>query len=251
MADTRDVAQDTLPKFNPYHDRRGRFASGRGTGLDGADAVRYGHLPTNTRPGWEDDLTPDERGAFNSYTQSGWQTLNAQLRDGETLTLANQRLAEQLDAGIAKAGAFAEPVTVYRGIKIGDRAIVGHGAALAGRSKAEYEELVDGLTADWAQREFKPGSVFESRGFQSTSFSILPALDASLDKRTAGLLFEVRAKRGAYLDHAKGLSTRDDEYELLLPRSTRYRVLGVLRRVTFEDDYERRAYRTVVQVEQL
>lgn len=217
----------------------------------GASETRYGHLPETTRDGWESDLSSDEKAAFSAYTQGKWQSLNEQLREDIPLSPENQQLADLLDAGIAKAGAYKQPVTVYRGIKIGDRAIIGHGAELAGQPKATYEAMVNDLTADWAEQSFPKGSTFEAKGFQSTSFSILPAMDASMDKRTAGLMFEIRAKHGAYLDHGKGLSTRDDESELLLPRNTRYRVARVLRKVVFEDDYERKAERVVVQVEQL
>jgi hypothetical protein len=249
-----DVAINT----NPYHEPAGSSIGGRfarkpggGGSWMGDDETRYGNLPSNTTATWEASLTDEERKAFSDYTLHKWKALNENLRDGIPLSPDDQRLSDLLDSGIAKAGAFSEPVTVYRGIKIGDRPLAGHGAELAGRGRVEREEMVRGLTEEWAQKTFQPGSVIEAKGFQSTSFHIEPAWDASLEKNTPGLMFEIHAKRGAYLDHATGLSTRDDEYELLLPRETRYRVNRVLPHVKFETlDIDER-YMTVVQVEQL
>ena len=87
--------------------------------------------------------------------------------------------------------------------------------------------------------------------FRGTSFNTSPALDASVSQDAPGLIFEIEAKRGAYLDHKLKLTTFEDEAELLLPNRTKYKVIGVEREAEFESDMGATKYRTIIRVRQL
>jgi hypothetical protein len=212
------------------------------------DETRFDVQGKAAKPGWEAVLTEGERGAVKSYTTGGYRDLNERLREGAALTAEQTRLKAQIDAALEKAGEYAEPVTVWRGVNLGNAGMP-PGHELAGRSQAEREALVRRSLADYAQNRFAPGDTLELGGFQSTSFRVNPALDASVSKTSPGIVFEIRAKRGGYL--APPLTAYDDEAELLLGEATRYRVVKVLPDVAFERDEDVVVRRTVVELEQL
>jgi hypothetical protein len=212
------------------------------------DETRFDVQGKAAKPGWEAALTDGERAAVKSYTTGGYRDLNERLREGTPLTAEQARLKAQIDAALEKAGEYAEPVTVWRGVNLGNAGMP-PGHELAGRSQAEREALVRRSLADYAQDRFSPGDTLELGGFQSTSFRVNPALDASVSKTSPGVVFEIRAKRGGYL--APPLTAYDDEAELLLGEATRYRVVKVLPDVAFERDEDVVVRRTVVELEQL
>lgn len=209
-----------------------------------------GSFPKAAKQGWEQTLTESEVAAANDYTLGGYKTLNSSLRDGRPLSAKDEALARNLDSLIDKAGAFDEPVTVYRGVYMGTRAIGTRGVELAGTFGKEREDKIIAMTQDFAKNEFKPGSIIKVEGFQSTSFYVEPALDASLGREAPGIIFKIQAKRGAHLNPETGLSVRDDEAELLLSRNTSYTVKRVLPSAVFEMlDGDMRT-ETVIEVEQ-
>jgi hypothetical protein len=195
-------------------------------------------------------MTDGERAAVKAYSFGGqWEPLNEALREGRDLTVEQQRMVQQLDSAIDKAAPIDE--TVYRGLPLGVEA---GGSEFAGRSRAAIEAGTFEKTADWAEQTYTPGYEFSLGGYQSTARNIEPALDASHTRTRPGVVFEIKAKKGLSL---KGLQSEmvNDEAEVLLPRSTRYRVGMVERRRGFEvidaGGYERTSYRTVIVVEQL
>jgi hypothetical protein len=193
-------------------------------------------------------ITEEEREAIEAQTFGGeWKALNEALREGATLTADQQKRVALLDAVIAKGGHFDE--TVYRGVSFG-RAGLPPGAELAGLSAAVRDERVRVALADYAVKRWQPGAEFELGGYQSTARNVDPALDASLSRDSPGIVFEIRANKGLPL---RGVQSRavDDEDEILLPRTTRYRVRRVIRSREFERSSGAVVRRTVVVVDQV
>jgi hypothetical protein len=197
---------------------------------------------------WEAGLTAEERKALHDYSfGGGWEQLNEAIRDGHTLTPKQQAMRDAIDRAVAKAPTLSHPETVYRGVRMGRRPTMGDTLGLGKEATAEKTHQ---LMGDWAETQFPAGKEFDLGGFQSTSADVNPALDASLGKDYAGPVFEIRMRKGAPL-HRIANQRVDDEFEFLLGRDTRYRSLGVKRKVPFERPDGRIAYRTVVQVEQV
>ncbi|GAC1553072.1 MAG: hypothetical protein NVS2B7_29040 [Herpetosiphon sp.] len=213
----------------------------------GDQETRYdSSVPAPAIKDWESGLTEDQKVAVKQYTTGGYRELNAALREGSPLSADQQQLATHLDAVIAAAGTYDKPVTVWRGIDTGSEGMPsGYDLAMTD----DREALVRSSVAKYAQEGFTPGSVVELGGYQSTSFSAMPALSASVSAKSPGQIFEIRTSHGAYISPA--LSTYDDESELLLGRGQRYRVVGVLPDVQFEASDGSIARRTVIKVEAL
>ncbi len=162
------------------------------------------------------------------------------------MTADQQAHVALLDDAIAK-GTFAG--VVYRGVNFG-RESMPSPSYLAGRPQSFVEDSVRDAVADYAERRFPVGKVFELGGYQSTSVGTQPALDAALSRTNPGIVCEINAKRGLEVgDMAAGRV--DDEGEVLLSRATKYRVLGVKRRKSFETSGGSTSHRTVVIVEQV
>ena len=172
--------------------------------------------------------------AARSYTTSAYRDLNRRLASGEALTAEQQGMLNTLTKAMRD---LPDRPTVWRGVKAGPE-------KLSFESNGEFL----GRLWDFAKDAFKPGQTISMRGLQSTSFDINPALDAALGKFTPGIIFEIRAKSGAYLGR---VSNFDDEAELLLPHNAKYRVRKVLRDVEFERDDGTTSKRIVVQLIQL
>jgi hypothetical protein len=213
------------------------------------DESRFSVEAIPARPDFVRDLTPGEIGALRGYTAGGYKRVNPPLHRGEALTGDDAEMAGLLDSAIAKAGRYDEPVTVWRGVALhgtgtppGDR--------LVGLSREERERLIFEGVADWAERTFEPGTLYEPSGYQSTSFNIDAPLDAATGRADPGIIFEIQARTGIVLDEPR-LHAFGDEDELLQARGTRYEVVGVLRRVAFEDIEGGVRYRTVVKLREV
>jgi len=231
----------------------GRYPKGSG-GHDEVfpsdDAIRYGSISPSDdfNSEWKNSLSDNEKLAINKYTGGGYETLNEQQRNGQVLSENNQILSDNLDHAISTAPEFENSVIVYRGVNIGDSVIAPHGAELAGLDFSERDPLIRKYVDDYAVSKFPSGAIVETLSFQSTSFKIEPALAGSVSKRSPGIIFEIKARRGAYLT---GLSRYDDEDELLLPRKTKYRVVKVIRSAKFTTYDDSDSVRAIVQVEQI
>ena len=147
---------------------------------------------------------------------------------------------------ISKAGVYSEPVTVFRGINMGGRLTGEERIGLPPGGGAKEDAIRQKVARD-AARWFPVGSEVQLGGFQSCSFDPTPALDASLSKESPGLIFEIRATRGAPM---QSLSAQDDESELLLSDDTTYEVVGMLPQAQFAKGFDSEVPRTVVQLEQ-
>lgn len=158
---------------------------------------------------WSRKLTDDERKSAKYYQGNGFKDLNPALRTGkiegtkkfqgeDTAPMRDHR--DNLDSLIAKSE-LDRGIVVYRG-----------------------------STTDWiGDIDRLPGTIFEDKGYTSTSLNPAQAKRfnkfAAPGKETA--LFEISVPRGAraaFMDKAKDPDALAWEYEMLLPRGTRYRI---------------------------
>jgi hypothetical protein len=196
---------------------------------------------------WASGLSDKERTTLQKYTGTETsQSLNEALREGRALTREQAEMVRYLDTAIAKAPTFEAEKTLYRGVNFASG--LPGAEELARLDQSAREAMVRESVASWAEDTFPAGRQFSLGGYQSTSTGVDPALDASLSRRSPGVIFKIRARTGAPLD---ALSRWDDEQEYLLSRRTLYRVTGVRRSVTFERSSGREVQRTVVNVDQV
>lgn len=227
--------------------------------FDPADVPRTGS--TDPLPGsddWLATLTDDEVDALRRYTGKGSDlsadTINHKLGGGDPLDPAQARAVALIDSAIAKAdGAIRTDVPLYRGVE----RWIPPGPRI-GLSEADIIDMI----ADDVEKDYPVGSVVKlnqswqplgrdrpgSGGFASTSTDVTPALDASVNREAPGLIFEIAPTPGAPL---QAVTKYDDEFEVLLGRDEKFRVVAVHRRVEFWDSGGDSRYRTVVQVERV
>lgn len=176
------------------------------------------------------------------YTGGAYKDINNALREGRPLTAQQQVDVNVLDRLIKTAPKFDEPVDVYRGLGIfrmppGDVGLIGN-----------REQAIRNWVADQAAAKFPIGSTVQLGGFQSTSRLLEPALDAAGSRNSPGVILRIKARQGLDISH---VSRFNDEAEVLLSRSTRYRVLGITPQEELELLDGSKVIRTVVDVAQI
>ncbi len=203
-------------------------------------------------------MTVDEIDALSRYTGKGSElsadTINDLLAAGYQLSPAQERAVKLIDAAIAKsAGRVRVDVPLYRGVE----RFLPPGPRV-GLKDAEVYELI----ADQVETDYPVGSIVKltnsyqplgrdrpgGGGFASTSTDVTPALDASVNREAPGLVFEIAPTPGAPM---QTVTRYDDEFEVLLGRDEKFRVVAVHRLVEFWDSGGDSRYRTVVQVERV
>lgn len=155
-------------------------------------------------------LSPNQLTSLEDYQGSGYEDINAQLRDGDAAGAWAPEI-RQLDASIAKQAPLDEPITVYRGYT--------------------RARLPDGLL---------DGQMVKDLAYQSTSLNRDIALDFVGDAAGRGrdpVMLELvipKGARGINVNLAMGIDPKkmsvsdvlDDEAEFLLPRGSRIRMVG-------------------------
>ncbi len=193
-------------KFNPHHDRLGRFTSGgAGAPAAGADVMPDGMM--NGADKWvrahyadlPDKLTPEESGAVAYYVESGYHSLNESFRDGTAAGYMqhDKYFAAQvnaLDSAISKSEAPSD-MLAYRGV-----------------SEKVYKRL-----------EKTEGKTFTAKGYTSVSYNEDMAANFPANEG-AGQVIQVRIPKGAHALFAD-IVVPDrvrDEQEFVLPRGAKF-----------------------------
>lgn len=207
--------------------------------------LTYGELPNEAA--WLDSLDDDTKKALKRYTGKSGDTaadeLNYALRR-EQLTAEQQAAVDRIDEAIDAADRSGLVVPrdrlLYRGMPLEPDGFT---------TGLTDEEIAD-LVATKAQGIFRVGEEIDlgRGGFISTSTDINPALDASLSRTSPGVVFEIAPTSGAPL---QSLTYFDDEFEVLLSRKARFRVLDVQRKVAFDRGDGVSRYRTVIQLQRI
>ena len=151
---------------------------------------------------WGKKLSRQERLALLTYQGGEFRQINNALRSSGEPPKKYAKTVKDLDAAIAKKAIGAD-VTVYRGMNLSDPAA---------------RAVVD---------KWEPGATFQDKAYISTS------LDRKLTHETfadpSGATIEIRVPKGshgAYMNAANDNPHLASEKELLLPRSTQYRVVS-------------------------
>lgn len=195
---------------------------------------------------WLDGLTDAQRAALRDYTgKSGdfsADELNYALRRGD-LTPDQAQRVDAIDDAVRRA--------VDAGLIPPDEALLYRGQSLeiTGRPTLMMtEDDIRQAVYELAMERYPVGSeVNLGRGsFVSTSTDVTPALDASVTSKSPGIVFEILPTRGAPM---QSVTRYDDEYEFLLGRDQRFRVVSVQRDQEFLDSGMASRPRTVVQLE--
>ena len=193
-------------KFNPYHDKGGRFASG-GSGGDRLSDLGNEESAVQEGKAWVSSLNAGEHASVESHTF--WSTgLNETLRRGnKEETSRYQKRIDGLDTALTKATTTKDYV-VYRG-----EARPGLGKELKGST----------------------GKLMTDRAYGSTTMSEYKAGKfAALAQRSRGstetAIYEIRVPKGAHAAwlHQVSVYAKEPEHELLLPRNSVYHVVSVV-----------------------
>ncbi len=169
---------------------------------------------------WRRNLTYDEQRALESYSGSGYTSMNGYLRQKPGYERVDETVQQKL----------------FRMHSAMDKAKAAH--------TPPPPELVWRGSSSTGAREFASklasGDVIQLNGFQSTS------IDPNFAKSWGGggVIFEIKPTAGAYI---QPISTHPSEYEFLLPHAKQYRVVGTAR----VDFGYKGGQQTVVQLEML
>lgn len=201
------VENKTSEGYNPFRDKKGRFASG---------PTRFANLAPNnflnaTREEFGDQGTWDEyqQDAINEYVDgSGHDTINRYLREPNNDIFDKERLEDYvkgLDESMKNS--LKHDTLLYRGF---------------------------GTT-----QNIEPGMTINYKGFNSTSFNPGVALKFAVNGAQTGVkrpvVLRIKAKKGqkglapvlSDLDDSVHTSLRSNEYEYILPRNLSFKVTKV------------------------
>jgi predicted ABC-type ATPase len=147
------------------------------------------------RDDWLKSLSYDESSAVRYYSGPGYRRINSilRLRKGKVhdIMSSTRKVVSALDTALERAGTLSEPLVVYRG-----------------------------TNHDWS--DISVGDVVEDHGFMSTSVLRKVGLDFAPHS-----LYEITVPKGYNAGFVRAAIR--GEYEVLLPRSTKFRVTSIER----------------------
>lgn len=227
------LQSSTVEFANPCHaPDTGRFCETDGPAFPSQDVQR----PLNPKPPknyhqeseeWISKLTEEERKAASDYTGS---YLYGEINKNAVAGTSDPRV-NALDSALAKAGKRETPIRVYRRVGVKDRD--------AFMASVEIGSEI---------------SLTQEGAFQSAS--ITPRYPVITGWPTNSVLFEINTRSGAAIgDVTQGGGTAK-ELEVLIPRNTKFRVVGIQEDVQFGPPPKTRGLgdtgkRLVVQVEEI
>ena len=145
----------------------------------------------------------------------------ANRRDLFNLELA--KLASDLD--VLTSNEFDEPVTVFRGV----------GAKLAYNPSTSVQDRGVAFLAKAEEMLSEGGGTIEDYGFASTSASpnVASEFGGWIPAEKSKLVMQIEGvRKGAYLE---SVTDYGNEFEVLLPRNSRFEILGIDKNVKLED----------------
>jgi len=167
---------------------------------------------------WASKLTADEIEAVSWFTSNGAGEVNSYIHRGPRPEITEDERKQILNTITQLDSSFVNwkrenPILVYRGINDG---IV---------SEGQPSESWKTHGESYVSQNFKPGSIFESKGFMSTSIDPVKAAGFSAHS----ILMEIVSKKAAPVAAMSAWGTT--EREMLLPRNQKYEVVRVLENV--------------------
>lgn len=143
--------------------------------------------------------------AITEYTNEEFRGINSRLRENEELNSLQSRFVTDLDT--ITSIPLGKSTTVYRGV---------------GFKGAQYIEN--------AERVLKEGGIISDKAYWSTSLD--PEISSEFTKFKNPVMLQIRTNKGAFLN--ENVSRISGESEVLLPRGSKFRVLGIDRNITIE-----------------
>lgn len=201
----------------------------------------YDDLPGQDE--WLASLTGAQRQALRDYTGKSGDfsaaEINNAIRSGN-LTPDQRDRASAIEAAIVEAERL--------GVRPDSELYRGQPLELTGPTVGVSEEDLRRRLYERTQEIYPIDSEVDlGRGsFVSTSTDVSAALDASLTRNSPGIIFEIAPTSGAPM---QPVTRYDDEYEILLSRDKRFRVVGIQQDQTFLDATLTERPRTVVQLQ--
>lgn len=179
------------------------------------------------------DITKQERGALNDYTNEGYRAINKgskSLREGGPMPADLKENAENISKLIERTPKLAEPITTWRGIKLDPEAM---------------ESFLDQI--DEAHYSGDPISL---KGFTSSTMDPNVATKDFGGGGSGGVMFEITANHGVYLPSIPNATAIEDEREFLMNHGAKFRVVGVSKE-PFKNHKGEVNHHRVVQLEQV
>lgn len=162
------------------------------------------------------NLTENERNAIKFFTSSAFANFNRvifgnlKINDKEQKEYYNN-IANQIDNGLNKKPKLTR--TVYRGVKTR--------ASIFGINTTDDYQTKTNKINTYIDKNYNIGKTVDFEGYQSTSLDPSVAIDWA-DKD--GIVFEIMTPNGVNIT---SISQNADETEVLMPRNTKYMVVGV------------------------
>lgn len=180
---------------------------------------------------WRDSLTPEDLEALEFYSYYGYRPMNSLLRDGEftkVQELQSDNLRTRTENYWEKQGISAEEVSSnldeFKGLYLADT------AQRINKRISEYrleEDVVvfRGLRASLSNLGLETGSVWEDKGFVSTSLLENTARKFT-DYNPSNSIMEIRLPKGTPVGLLNGISYGHSESEILLSAGTQFKVIS-------------------------
>lgn len=162
-----------------------------------------------------EQLTDEEKDAVEFFTSSDFAEFNRAVFNGGEVDPEKQEafdeLINKIDSGLGKNPGLTK--VVYRGVKTRASAI--------GLTEDDDYYSTEKKVREYVEDNFKVGESVSFSGYQSTSLD--PYVATSWAERD-GIVFEIMSPKGVNIT---SISRNPEETEVLMPRNTRYMVVGV------------------------
>lgn len=182
---------------------------------------------------WTKKLTPENKDAIHWYTDQGYSRLNRGLRScPETLDCLDEDTRKNylaVNEALSKSKPFPKPKVVYRGIRLSDE---------------KKSALVSSI-----ETALKDGNSVRFNGVISTSLDPSVAWNFSKNSPSSpssGVVFEILAKSGAYVDR---ISSTSGEDEVIHQHGKKYKPVSIKQGVQFRNG-SHKGTATVIQLEE-
>jgi hypothetical protein len=170
-----------------------------------------------------DDATSEEKDSLNDYTGMGYEKMNQYLWKGAETW--RKETSDGIGYGDKKKLLADKEANIIRAI--------GNMDSLLDKSHIPKNATVySGLSQRYKPEDFPVGKVYNYKGFLSTTlnprtargFTELRSIDGGSNRQR--MVLELKVKKGQKGMYVGGISVHDDEYENILPRNTKLKVIG-------------------------
>lgn len=171
-------------------------------------------------------LNEDEKKAIKFFTSSAFASFNESIFSGNDINENERKTKQLLDSGLAKTPGVNR--IVYRGLKAKPK----NGTNFFGVNSDDDYKTAELKVKEYVEKNYKIGETVEYSGYQSTSLD--PSHAVKWAERD-GVVFEIINPAGVNIT---SISQTPEEMEVLMPRNTKYMVIGVQKTQDFPFSYK-------------